>query len=106
MEIMAAVEALRLIPHGSVVQLSSDSELLIHGMCFLAGRWQKQGWLNNRGIELQHQELWRELLGMNERMNIRWQWIRGHSGHPFQTRADGLAYKAARTQWSESQMAA
>jgi ribonuclease HI len=43
MEIMAAVEALRLIPHGSVVQLSSDSELLIQGMCFLAGRWQKQG---------------------------------------------------------------
>jgi ribonuclease HI len=98
MEILAAVEALRLIPHGSVVQLCSDSELLIHGMCFLAGRWQKQGWRNSRGIELQHQELWRELLGINARMNIHWLWIRGHSQHPFQTRADALAYRAARTQ--------
>ena len=106
MEIMAAVEALRLIPHGSVVQLSSDSELLIHGMCFLAGRWQKQGWRNSRGIELQHQELWRELLGINARMNIHWRWIRGHSGHPVQTRADTLAYRAARTRWANQRMAA
>ena len=106
MELLAAVEALRSIPTGAFVQLCSDSELLIHGMRFYVGRWQNQGWRNSRGMELKHQELWKELLAMNERMNIRWQWIRGHSGHPVQVRADVLAYRAARTQLCNQRMAA
>jgi ribonuclease HI len=106
MELLAAVEALHTIPARSHVQLCSDSELLIQGMHFHVERWQNQGWRNSRGTPLQHQGLWRELLAMNERMNIHWQWIRGHSRHPFQTRADVLAYKAARTQVCGLQMAA
>ena len=92
MELMAAVEALHSIPVGSDVQLCSDSELPIHGMLFHIERWQSQGWHNSRGAPLQHQRLWRELLAMSERMTIQWQWIRGHSRHPLQTRADALAY--------------
>jgi ribonuclease HI len=106
MELLAAVEALRSIPVGSLVQLCSDSELLIRGMRFQVGRWQMQRWRNSRGIPLQHQQLWKELLAINVRMNIRWQWIRGHNRHPFQTRADALAYLAARTQWCNLRMAA
>jgi len=106
MELTAAVEALRSITPGFSVQLCSDSELLIRGMCFHIRHWQDKGWRNSRGAPLQHQELWRELLAMNERLNIRWQWIRGHSGHPIQTRADTLAYKAARNQCCGLQIAA
>ena len=106
MELLAAVEALRSIPVGSSVQLCSDSELLISGMLFHIGRWQDKQWRNSRGAPLQHLELWRELLAMNERLNVQWQWIRGHNRHPFQTRADALAYKAARTQGCGLQMAA
>jgi ribonuclease HI len=69
-------------------------------------RWQKQGWRNNRGIPLNHQELWKELLEMNERMNIQWRWVRGHSGHPVQTRADTLAYRATRIEWRNLRMVA
>jgi ribonuclease HI len=75
-------------------------------MLFHVMNWQNQGWRNSRGVLLQHQELWRELFAMNEQLNIRWQWIRGHSRHPFQTRADALAYKAARTQGCGLQIAA
>jgi ribonuclease HI len=57
-------------------------------------------------MELQHQQLWRELLRLNERLNIRWRWIRGHSGHPVQTRVDVLAYRAARSVWVKENMAA
>jgi ribonuclease HI len=106
MELLAAVEALRSIPSGSTVQLSSDSELLISGMLFHIRHWQANEWLNSRGASLQHQDLWRELLAMNEQLNIDWQWIRGHSRHPLQTRADALAYRAARAQRCVLQMAA
>lgn len=106
MELRAAAEALRSVPAGSVVELCSDSELLIHGMRFRVFRWQMQGWRNRRGIELQHQQLWIELLRLNEQLRIRWRWIRGHSGHPVQTRADVLAYREARSQWGSLRMAA
>jgi ribonuclease HI len=106
MELQAAVEALRSVPARSLVELRSDSELLIHGMRFRVFRWQRQGWRNSRGQNLQHQQLWRELIQLNERMNIRWCWIRGHSGHPVQTRVDVLAYRAARTEWSKLRIAA
>jgi ribonuclease HI len=106
MELLAAVEALRSVPAGSIVQLCSDSELLIHGMRFFVGRWKEKGWRNSRGNPLQHQELWRELLAMNERLNIRWQWIRGHGGHPVQTRVDVLAYQAARSLYVQQKVAA
>ena len=57
MELLAAVEALRVLPAGSVVELRSDSELLIHGMRFRVFHWQRKGWRNSRGLELQHQQL-------------------------------------------------
>ena len=106
MELCAAVEALRLTPTGAQIEVRSDSELLIDGMRFLVFRWQRFGWRNSRGFELQHQELWSELLKLNERRTIRWRWIRGHNGHPVQTRADALACQTARTQWCSLHMAA
>jgi ribonuclease HI len=57
-------------------------------------------------VALQHQELWKELLAMNERLNIHWRWIRGHSGHPVQTRVDVLAYQAARSHYAQQKVAA
>jgi ribonuclease HI len=106
MELWAAIEALRSIPAGAKIELRSDSELLIYGMRFRVFRWRRQGWHNSRGLALQHRQLWRELLRLDELRNIRWQWIRGHSGHPVQTRADALAYQEARTQWCSLRVAA
>ena len=96
MELRAAVEALSLTPVGARIELRSDSELLINGMRYRVFRWRRFGWRNSRGFELQHQGLWRELLQLNGQRTIRWQWIRGHGGHPLQSRADFLAYQAAR----------
>jgi len=106
MELRAAVEALRLTPAGARIELRSDSELLINGMRFRVFRWRRFGWRNSRGFELQHQELWRELLLLGADRTIRWRWIRGHSGHPIQSRADVLAYQAARAVAVQERIAA
>src|SRR5580658_2426176 len=50
-----------------------------------------------RGTELQHRELWEELISLNARLHIRWRWLRGHNGHPVHDRGDALAYQAARS---------
>jgi len=106
MELLAAVEALRSLSAGSLVELRSDSEYLIKGMRTFVFRWQRQGWRNRRGTELQHHELWMELVELNARLRIRWRWVKGHNGHPVQSRADALAYRAARTLWLTQRIAA
>ena len=106
MELLAAVEALRSIPAGSRVELYSDSELLILGMRGFVFRWQGQGWRNRRGAAIQHRDLWLQLLRLNLELNIHWKWLRGHNGHPWQSRADALAYGAARSLTVPQRMAA
>jgi ribonuclease HI len=106
MEILAAVEALRSIPTGSRIELYSDSELLILGMRGYVFRWQSQGWRNRRGAALQHRDLWLQLIQFNLELKIRWKWLRGHNGHPWQSRADALAYGAARSLAVPQRMAA
>ena len=106
MELLAAIEALGSISTGSVVELRSDSEYLIHGMRTLVFRWQSQGWRNRRGTQLQHRDLWAELVQLNARLQVRWLWIKGHNGHPVQSRADALAYEAARLLCLEQRIAA
>lgn len=106
MELLAAIHALRLLPSSTQVHLYSDSEWLIRGMRHFASQWQEHGWKNRRGRLVPHRELWEELMCFDLSLHIRWQWIRGHSGHPIQSEADRLAYQAARARWFELQMAA
>jgi ribonuclease HI len=106
MELLAAVEALRPLPTHAQIELRSDSEYLVYGMRAFVFRWQRQGWRNRRGIELQHRELWLELITLNARLDIRWIWLKGHNGHREQTRADALAYQAARALWAQQRAAA
>ena len=106
MELVAAVQALRPLPDRAQIELYSDSEYLIYGMRTFVLRWQRQGWRNRRGTRLQHRQLWAELIALNTRLRVRWLWLRGHNGHREQTRADALAYRAARRLWARQRPAA
>jgi len=106
MELVAAVQALRSVDGRARVELHSDSEYLIYGMRAYVFRWQRQGWRNRRGAALQHRELWEELTALNARLRIRWTWIKGHNGHRDQSRADELAYEAARSLCAQQKLAA
>jgi ribonuclease HI len=97
MELVAALQALRSLKDPAQIDLHSDSEYLIYGMRAFVFRWQRHGWRNRRGTQLQHRELWAELIELNKRLSIRWKWIKGHNGHREQSRADELAYQAARS---------
>ena len=66
----------------------------------------RRGWRNRRGTQLQHRELWTELIELNTSLPIRWKWVKGHSGHRDQSRADELAYEAARSLRVQQKVAA
>lgn len=106
MELVAAVQALRSIDGRARIELHSDSEYLIYGMRAFVSRWQRQGWRNRRGNQLRHRELWSELIALNAKLHVRWTWIKGHNGNLEQSRADALAYQAARILWVQLKVAA
>lgn len=106
MELCAAIEALRSLSSRARIELYSDSEYLIYGMRAFVFHWRRRGWRNRNGVTLPHRELWAALLDLNTRLQVRWIWIKGHNGHRDQTRADALAYQAARALWIQERAAA
>jgi ribonuclease HI len=106
MELVAAIRALRSLPRGVPVELYSDSQYLIYGMTFFVFKWEREGWRNRRGVHIQHRQLWHELTSLDAKHGVRWIWLKGHNGHRDQTRADALAYQAARALWLREKAAA
>jgi ribonuclease HI len=106
MELVAAIEALRSLPLGVRIYLHSDSQYLIYGMSSFISKWERDGWRNRRGCQIQHRQLWAELTSLNAERGVRWVWLKGHNGHRDQTRADALAYQAARALWLRERVAA
>lgn len=106
MELVAAIQVLRSLPSGARLELHSDSQYLIYGMSYFVFKWERDGWRNRRGNQIQHRQLWVELTNLDAKHDVRWLWLRGHNGHREQTRADALAYQAARTLWLRQKVAA
>lgn len=106
MELVAAIQALRSVPLGGRVELYSDSQYLIYGMRRFVLKWKRDGWRNRRGVLIQHRQLWTELTLFNAKREVRWVWLKGHNGHREQTRADALAFQAARALWRREKDAA
>ncbi|SDL01764.1 ribonuclease HI [Modicisalibacter muralis] len=94
MELMAAIMALRELKQPCRVALYTDSEYLRKGITEWIHGWQKRGWKTAAKQPVKNADLWRELLAESERHQVRWHWVKGHSGHPGNERADALANAA------------
>jgi len=91
MELLAAIEALSSLTRPCQVELTSDSEYLRKGVTEWAPKWKKQGWKTAQKKEVKNIDLWHALLDAAERHQVKWHWVKGHSGHPENERADALA---------------
>lgn len=95
MELMACIAALEALDEPRRVTLVSDSRYLLNGLgSGAARRWQQHGWVN-RGQPVPNADLWGRLLAAAARHEVRYEWVRGHTGHPENERCDQLATQAA-----------
>jgi ribonuclease HI len=53
--------------------------------------WKARGWLTAAKKPVKNADLWRELDQAVAQHSINWHWVKGHSGHPENERADQLA---------------
>jgi ribonuclease HI len=95
MELMAAIRALEALKRPCRVALHTDSIYVRDGITKWIHGWQKNGWRTADRKPVKNAELWQALLEAARPHEIDWRWVKGHSGHPENDRADALACAAA-----------
>ncbi|MCB9566052.1 MAG: ribonuclease HI [Myxococcales bacterium] len=98
MEMLAVIRGLQRLRLPLSVDLYSDSQYVLKGLDEWMPGWKRRGWRTASGEPVKNQDLWIELDGLLVRHRVRFHWVRGHSGHPENTRCDQLAVAAARAQ--------
>ncbi len=93
MEMMAAIEALKALNQRCQVKLTTDSQYLRKGITEWIEGWKRKGWKTASRQPVKNAELWQELDKLVAQHDIQWHWVKGHSGHPENERADQLANK-------------
>jgi ribonuclease HI len=91
MEIMAAIRALEALKKPSTVTIHTDSRYLMDGMTkYLAG-WKQKGWKTADKKPVKNVDLWLALETAAQPHDVSWRWVKGHSDHMENARADALA---------------
>jgi ribonuclease HI len=91
MELTAVIRALEALKRASKVEVYTDSEYVMKGITEWLAAWKRRGWKTADRKPVKNADLWRELDELAGRHEVRWHWVRGHSGHPENERADALA---------------
>ena len=94
MELTAAAVALETLKRPCHVVLHTDSEYVRLGITRWRHGWVRRRWRNAAGDPVANLDLWQRLLAAAEKHEIEWKWVRGHSGHEMNERADQLATAA------------
>jgi ribonuclease HI len=79
------------VPAGSSVDIYTDSKYVMDGLNQWMPAWKKRGWKTADKKPVKNQDLWQTLDEANARRTVRWHWVKGHSGHDGNERADRLA---------------
>jgi len=91
MELMAAIAGLESLKRPCRVHLTTDSQYVMKGITEWMAGWKRRGWRTARKKPVKNADLWERLDAAVNRHQVTWEWVRGHTGHPENERADQLA---------------
>ncbi len=94
MELVAAIEGLKILKKSSKVNLYTDSVYLKDGITKWIFNWQKNNWKNANKKDVKNKDLWIQLLEVVNKHDINWIWVKGHEGNEGNEIADNLATSA------------
>lgn len=93
MELKAAIEGLNALSEDCEVTLYTDSKYVLKGITEWLTGWKAKGWKTAAKKPVKNTDLWQELDKANSQHKVNWVWVKGHSGHPGNEKADELANK-------------
>jgi ribonuclease HI len=94
MELMAAIQGLEALTRPCAVLLTTDSQYVMKGITEWMAAWQRRGWRTADRQPVKNVDLWQRLNDALAKHAVQWQWVRGHTGHAENERADALANRA------------
>tara|TARA_B100002052_G_scaffold80488_1_gene73604 strand:- start:321 stop:764 length:444 start_codon:yes stop_codon:yes gene_type:complete len=94
MELTAVIESLKLIKFPSEIVITTDSTYVKNGINDWIHSWKSKGWKTANKKPVKNKELWQKLDNLSNLHTIEWKWVRGHTGHFGNERADQLANDA------------
>ena len=94
MEISAVIESLKTLTRPCNVIITTDSNYVKDGITEWIHQWKKRNWKTANKKPVKNKELWQKLELETQRHQITWKWVKGHSGHIENERADELANEA------------
>ena len=94
MELTAVIEALKSLTRPCKIILTTDSNYVKNGITEWIHGWKKKGWKTATKKPVKNKDYWQLLDAEVQRHHIEWKWVKGHSGHPENERADELANEA------------
>ncbi len=92
MELTAVIKALQLLKEPCEVNITTDSKYV----CDSVNKgwvysWKKNNWIKSDKKPALNIDLWKQLLEQLQIHKVRFNWIKGHNGHPYNERCDKLA---------------
>lgn len=100
MELLAAIVGLRALKQRCKVTLYTDSRYVIDGIeKGWAKKWRAEGWMRNKRERAINPDLWEQLLVIADQHDVKFKWVKGHSGDEENERCDRLANQAAAGQF-------
>jgi ribonuclease HI len=94
MELTAVIAGLAALKRQGPVTIHTDSRYVMDGASQWLKNWKARGWKTADRKPVKNEDLWRALDAAMDGHQIKWVWVRGHSGHVENERADQLARDA------------
>jgi ribonuclease HI len=91
MELSAAIGGLGALKRRCAVKLYTDSEYVLQGITEWLPNWKARGWRTAARTPVKNQDLWQLLDAAAANQDIKWIWVKGHSGHDGNEYVDQLA---------------
>jgi ribonuclease HI len=97
MELRAVIAGIEALKEPCEVTVVTDSQYIVNAMQQgWAEKWRANGWKRNKKEAALNPDLWGRLLDLCKNHSVKFEWIRGHNGHPMNERCDEMAVKAIR----------
>ena len=87
----AVIQALQALKKPSHVRITTDSQYVLKGITEWMDNWKRRNWRTAAKKPVKNADLWQTLDKLMQTHQVEWQWVKGHSGHDGNEKADQLA---------------
>ena len=91
MELTAVIQAMEALTRPSRVRITTDSQYVKRGITEWMAGWKRKGWVTANRQPVKNRDLWEQLDRALQAHDVEWRWVKGHTGHKENERADCLA---------------